>query len=1196
MIHFIIGRAGTGKSAAVRERIREDLAEGRQTVLIVPEQQTVVWETRMAEELPESANLRLEITNFTRLANSVFREYGGLTTPVADNGSRLLLTWRAMLSVWNRLTVYGGDPEADPGTRKTGRNTRREDRAVPHLLSAIDDLKSAGISPAEAERALDSLRLAEPADETDPAGDPANDEHRENRGNRGSLTDRLSDAVLVYAAYDELLHRTAVDRGDLLQILAETLDEHPYFRGKSVYLDSFFSLTAPEERLLARIMRQADEVTVTFACPPKTGNQPDDGELQFGETREFLKSASRLAARAGKEVEKIALTENHRHKAAPDLAAVEQYLFRYAESLPSLTEESSESEGGECVRVIRCADRFDEAEACASLIDRLIREGYRYSDVAVVARNMKTREGLLDPVLRRHGIACFLSESSEISTSPAVRLISAALQVIDGGWQRTDVIRLMKTGLTPVNLPPEPEKPSEPEQMTLFEQPDDDQEEQTDAPAAGLNPGDVFELYTDTWNIRGRRLYTAERWTMNPDGYKIEVTETGQRILALANQAKDRLIPPLNRLAQVFDNGAADVRTIAEALVLFAEEYGAVGQLEEAAEAYEAIGMPADAAKLRQSWPAVCRILDKMVAVLASDEDNMTYLDAGRFAGLFSKVAQQMDVGSIPTAADEVVLGSSSGVRFDEVKCVILLGCTEGEFPGTVSGTNGFFDDRDREALEAVGLTLGIPDAALQTAREAFMYYRSAASASEKLYILAPAGESGELSEGARRVVQILEKRGRHPVSVFGNMPLSEIVYHPATAEYLLSRRSDPADQRLLLSLVGADRTAEVPLTAEHDRLIPSPEYRKGGQRGSHPEKMSLTQTSIESFVSCPFNYTCQYRMKVRPQPKAEIQTPDVGTFIHHVLEHFFRALPKEKLDALPLPWEEVERLADGIIRGYLDDLARASGHEEKSPALQDGRLQYLFVRLRRHVLVFLEAIMGELAQSRFRPAAYEQPIGRSGDPQSVRPITFRTSGGTEVTLRGVADRVDLYKVGDGREYLRIVDYKTGVKTFSLENVAKGLDVQLLIYLFSVWKYGLPNCSAGGERIPAGAVYFSIRPAAVSSKTLLTAEEAKKLSIEKIERSGVYLGEEEVLDAMDAGLSGKYVSAKKNSKTGEIVGSKSASLLSANEFGLLCAQLETVIGRIAGQMSDGHAEARPRLISGKSPCDWCRNRFICKRR
>ena len=397
MINLIIGRAGYGKSTVLCDMIKKEILEGeRELVLLVPEQQTVLWETKMTKMLPTSSNLRLEITNFTRLSNSVFRECGGLADTVIDEGSRTLLIWRAMISVFEHLRVY---------------NREHEERSIPHLMNAIDELKSSGVSPMEAESALRAL-----IEERGGAG-----------GKReGDLISRLSDAVTVYAAYEEILHGEYIDRGDLLSNLARTLESCDYFDGKAVFVDSFFSLTAAEERILYRIMSSAEDVTLTFACPPDANEQRS--EIQFGEVREYLKKVISMASRLGLEINKTELTENKRHVGSPILAAVEKHIFNYTSADPEAGDALADE-----VKIIKCADRFDEAEACAAIIERLHREGYRNSDIAVVAGNMTSREGILDTVLRRHGINCFMSEPGSVSTSPAVRLVLSALGVAAGG-------------------------------------------------------------------------------------------------------------------------------------------------------------------------------------------------------------------------------------------------------------------------------------------------------------------------------------------------------------------------------------------------------------------------------------------------------------------------------------------------------------------------------------------------------------------------------------------------------------------------------------------------------------------------------------------------------------------------------------------------------------------------------------------
>ena len=72
-------------------------------------------------------------------------------------------------------------------------------------------------------------------------------------------------------------------------------------------------------------------------------------------------------------------------------------------------------------------------------------------------------------------------------------------------------------------------------------------------------------------------------------------------------------------------------------------------------------------------------------------------------------------------------------------------------------------------------------------------------------------------------------------------------------------------------------------------------------------------------------------------------------------------------------------------------------------------------------------------------------------------PIEIETDYGT-IYLKGKIDRADKLE-RDGNVYLRIIDYKSGKKSFSLKNVENGTDLQLAIYmkaLLSYYKNGIP--------------------------------------------------------------------------------------------------------------------------------------------
>jgi ATP-dependent helicase/nuclease subunit B len=301
------------------------------------------------------------------------------------------------------------------------------------------------------------------------------------------------------------------------------------------------------------------------------------------------------------------------------------------------------------------------------------------------------------------------------------------------------------------------------------------------------------------------------------------------------------------------------VREIAEAVVYYAEDIGLCDSLSRLADSYRAIGMAAEAKKAEAGWGAVCDILDKMVEMLPE-----VRLDAGTFASLFLRVAAGMDVGTIPTGIDEVVLGSASGVRFDAVKYVIVLGSVYGEFPAAVNDEKTFFGERDRLALEGVGLTLSTPDREEKCTREFFMYYRTVAAAVEGLFVLTPLRDGGELSDGAARIEKIvLSEDGGSIVRSFADFSPAEAVYHPTGAEYLLSRKTGERERRILSNVAVEHDGEEMPLVAEDDVMTSCASAVKNG-------KLYLSQSRIETFVSCPFRYSCEYILRLKPEKKAQ--------------------------------------------------------------------------------------------------------------------------------------------------------------------------------------------------------------------------------------------------------------------------------------------------------------------------------------
>ena len=77
MLIPVLGRAGSGKTTFVLERLLQAAKKGR-VLLLVPEQFSFESERTLLETLGPRLAGRIRVLSFPRLAETVFREVGGL--------------------------------------------------------------------------------------------------------------------------------------------------------------------------------------------------------------------------------------------------------------------------------------------------------------------------------------------------------------------------------------------------------------------------------------------------------------------------------------------------------------------------------------------------------------------------------------------------------------------------------------------------------------------------------------------------------------------------------------------------------------------------------------------------------------------------------------------------------------------------------------------------------------------------------------------------------------------------------------------------------------------------------------------------------------------------------------------------------------------------------------------------------------
>ena len=648
MLNLIYGVSGAGKTAFLIDRIRADIQSGKHCFLLVPEQQAYISERDLLAVLPQNAGLYFEVANFSSLAEAVFEKHGGVTKANVTKGLRTLLMWDTIRTLSPLLTQY---------SKSAGK-----DLTLPQMmLQAVEELRSNGIDPELLESTAEKLPKDTP------------------------LYKKLKDLALIGSVFHDRCERClGNDPSDKLLRMAKCLEGNDFFADYNIYVDSFTSFTAQEYRVLQEILRQASEVTVSLCTDDLSSTLP-----HFETTVKTARRLRHLASQLDIPVRHHALRVKANCKPR-NLQILERDLWRFdlTRSMRALLSEGED----DVITLLTCSNLYEEAEAAALNILDCVQKGARFGDIAVVVRDTEVYRGVLDAAFERYGIPYFLSERTDLSAKPLTRLILSALRAVGRYYQSQDVMTLVKTGLTGVEL--------------------------SDAA--------MFEEYCETWHINGSR-FTDSVWSMNPDGLTTERSARAEVILEAANRTRKTVIEPLVRLgAELRQSSSLTARC--RALYHYLCELQISEQLSARATAELNIGQVREAGETLRLYRFVTDTLTQLCSLMPDTE-----VSVDEFFLVLSLLFSETDLGSVPNLHDCVMIGSASTLRVENVKISLLLGLCEGEFPRSVND-DGLLSEGDKATLENYGIAFDSREAT-RASEELLYVYRAMTKPCERLFV-----------------------------------------------------------------------------------------------------------------------------------------------------------------------------------------------------------------------------------------------------------------------------------------------------------------------------------------------------------------------------------------------------------------------------------------------------------------------------
>jgi ATP-dependent helicase/nuclease subunit B len=931
-------------------------------------------------------------------------------------------------------------------------------------------------------------------------------------GLSGALKLKITDLALIYEAYNSQLSGVSRDADDDLAVLPEKIAAHGLFSDAHVILDSFNGFLPNQIAVVTELLRRAVSVTVTLATDSLVPSE-NIADIFYASKR----TASRLFAIAAEHgvtvLPNIFTGECKKYRANAELAHLEKNFFKYPAEIYANPAKN--------LGIFMANNYYGEVEAAAVYIRRLCREsGYRFREIAVVTKAMEVYAPLARHIFSEYEIFFHTDEKYNALQHPFTRAVLSLFDIVIHNFNYEAVFTWLKSEYC----------------------------------GAELCQDDIFllENYVLARGNTPKLWKSPDDWTFLPNGFT-------QGELDAVNAVKNAARRPLVSFTERF-RGRKTVREISAAFTAFLYETGADKRVEEKVKTYRESGEIQKSNAQTAVWNALITTIDSMVSILGGQQITFEKYYAVLTAGL-----EGCEIGQIPPAADEVQICPVDRFKGQDVKCVIVLGVTNGVFPASYTN-EGLLSDSDRHALSDTGVTLA-DDTVVKQAGENYVVYAALTAPLEKLFLFYPiADNEGKAlypSTIIERVSNLFPAAARDD-NVFDKPDILPYTEGATPAFHKMLRDGEKYKEvRAWFAARQPERLRRAASALNYTNL-PRPLSTETARRlyGDVP-KGSVSRA--EQYHRCRYAYFLKYGLNAKERERYSIEPTDAGTFMHEVIEAYSAFADAYGWDGVTrdLCAEKIDALTQAVFENRLSEFYTSS-----------PRFCYLSKKVKRIMSTTAWNITEFYKQSPFVPLGYEIAFGTASDGGAsvcFPPIEVEACG-VKIPLRGKVDRADVLRTESGN-YVSIVDYKSSGKSIDFSELLCGIQIQLPVYIKAV-------CDAltkkeGVRTLPAAMLYYKFDAPVIAAEKGVSEEELLDSVRKSLKMRGIFLESEKIAEGINP------VFAVKSSATAE-------------QLDKVCKTAYKQLQSAFAGIISGNIAVNPVRVSGKTACDWCPYGSVCR--
>ena len=946
------------------------------------------------------------------------------------------------------------------------------------------------------------------------------------------LSAKLHDIAIIYDEYNKLISDNMRDSDDDITLMASLCFGNEYIKNSVIYIDEFFRFTQNEIFCIQSMLSAGADIVVSL-CMPENATE-DSIFAPVVKTKEILTKCAHLT---GTNISlPVVMSENHRF-ASSELAFLEN----------SMTNPYTQYSGAvDNIRLSVTKNLYDEVSLIAAKIKSLTKNGTRFRDIAVIAGDYESYKDIVTSVFALYDIPVFADTRKKFLDHPVVVYLFAVLDLIQG-ITTEKVCVYMKSGFADIS----PIEASKLENYAL---------------ASAINFGDWLD--DERFLKKSAGIFATEEEAGAEDKIQVEV--------------KNRLLAPIISLKDKISQ-SKNVADRVDALSDFFEQTQLKEKIRAKSSEFASSGLLNLADEYTEVYNIIFETLETMKTCLGDEDTGLMVLREILSAGF-----SQKSIGIIPKVCDSVSFGDINRSVIKNPDYLFLLGVNEGNFP-PIPSSGALFTDGERRILSDRGMSVA-PDSKVLIESGDFSVYENVNIAKKSIFVSYSIDSDGTSLRPAGFIGKLRRTFPAMPVEFHlteDELDAEISIASPASAYSYVLTHIKELDKNSLAKRLCDELCKNEDYKAKIERAINFSKYENTAGKLSKPSVSALYGTSLtgsvsrfERFSSCPFSFFIEYGLRARERKVLKIEAPDVGSLLHEVVEIFSKEVKRRNLSFKTITKAEQQQICDEIIEEMF-------GAMMIKKVFSKGRIDALKTRLKSLVAKSVWAICEHVARGEFEPYAFELSFDKNGD---IKPVTVKLPTGEEITMIGRIDRVDTYS-SEGKLYIKVIDYKSGNKAYSLADIFNMTTLQLSVYMIAVTENGKEIF--GNEKPEFGGMFYFRLDDPIENGTPQREDANNEKALKAFKMSGLVSDNEDVVHAMDKNASGWSAIIPVYIKSDGSVSESQSKLANPERYEKLKRYVKNAVTEIGKEILSGNIDIHPVRNGDISPCSYCRYKAIC---